>query len=628
MFFPCLFFFSANRENIHSDNHHQQQQQQSKQPRQQTQNSHQHLLQQSLINLSGTQQATDSTSYSETSSGQAVLVQGQASAAIAIDPSSRDPSPHSNFRSISCSCESLKCGSATLPTSKAQKRAREGIDTDRESLICINNEDCSSLTPDHYTADDQRSVHSQRTSSRSGGVSKQQSYESYCGQHLFSSGGNTGKRHHRKNSCNSANRSPNSSTGAHSVACDEDCAGFALIEGSQRRQTLAYDSCKSSDLHGFSNSDPITRYSHFDYGSNIKTHYSDCNIYSKPQTEPSLSSYNFETGPDKQQIVNRTYFFKCIGNSPSFLKAKKISEQSKKLRNLSLKTRPVKKKSQIISKSNAVSDNSLHPGDKYLSLYLEDKRSGSSNSPSVAYGGYHHQTLGSRSQQQQQQIQVNGSVVKSSSPTPPFSAPTYRTTSLKSDTSPKDCASGIHSSSSSTLEKNHLQQQQQQQKRHSQQESTNSNKIDLKSSCKPNTIDNKLSVSSNSCNKLHVTHPYAAAALHKSSLSSNGHLNKYCLTDISRRKTNFNRQFSAPTDYSSNNGSYSAAEAVCESTSTVASASAVPIGGGVIRSPILNSSAAVLSQTASNSCTNSIKRRHIRRHKNAKLAERYVQKSI
>ncbi|XP_039956390.1 uncharacterized protein LOC120772069 isoform X3 [Bactrocera tryoni] len=422
------------------------------------------------------------------------------------------------------------------------------------------------------------------------------------------------------------------------------------------------DDFKHVVVHNFSNSDPITRYNTLSGESGggdgatsindtsdthclpLKPHYSDCNIYAKQQAEyfSNLKS-DFDQHAqhgDKQQIVNKTYIFKCLANSPSFLRSNKIKEQSKKLRNLSLKNRTAKKKGQIISKSNAVSDNSLHPGDKYLNLYLVEKKNSQQYLQQYQYQQQQQQqqtqpgqleTTGSgtdsrpigtsRQQQQQQQLPdqqpvvaalsrnlqqqqclVNGSV---------RTHPTYRhQSSIKR-------ASKDYSATLTPTPSTHRNPK----------AASNNHK-----SCNLNNNGNKLSVSTNSCNKLHVatagTHPYATSP--KSSLSSNGHLNKYCLTDISRRrKAAFNRQLSAPTDYthSSNNGngnsgSHSATEAACESTSTVASAG---VGSATARtSASLQNSVLIKPTSTSNSCTNSFNRRHIKRQKNNKLNERLI----
>ncbi|KAH8232997.1 hypothetical protein KR026_002903 [Drosophila bipectinata] len=413
------------------------------------------------------------------------------------------------------------------------------------------------------------------------------------------------------------------------------------------------------------------------------------------------SEYDF-SGSDKQQLVNETYIFKCIANSPSFLRTNKIKEQSKKLRNLSLKTRTAKKKGQIISKSNAVSDNSLHPGDKYLNLYLVEKKH--SLQPQVASTSQQPQqqsssapassssasvSCASRSQQlpalsavaaRQQQLLLNGSLkgktsggsgsgreasktlpghrgsVRSESGSVAGSSHTIPATG-KNPPVPHSLAAKINSSSSSGGGKN----------------------------C------NLLSASSNSCHKLHAQghgagagsglglglglglghgSATAAAVSPKSSVSSNGHLNKYCLTDLTRRKAEFNRQLSAPTDYtrhSSSNGSQQeqepeqegsseAHEPVGESTITVASAgvtypypysynsnqhhhhhhhyqphSSATAPANLKAALQLHSFGAQghhpgpypSSRPTSTSCTNSFNRRHIRRHK-GKLGDRLL----
>ncbi|XP_011192997.1 uncharacterized protein LOC105218854 isoform X2 [Zeugodacus cucurbitae] len=427
------------------------------------------------------------------------------------------------------------------------------------------------------------------------------------------------------------------------------------------------DDFKHIVVQNFSNSDPIRRYNTLSgesgsggdgaasindtsdtHCSPLKPHYSDCNIYAKQQAEyfSNLKS-DFDQHPqhgDKQQLVNKTYIFKCLANSPSFLRSNKIKEQSKKLRNLSLKNRTAKKKGQIISKSNAVSDNSLHPGDKYLNLYLVEKKNSQQH---LQQYQYQHQPQQQQQQQQQQpqpgQFETTGSgtdsrpiaVSRQPQQQPPEQQPVVA--ALSRNLQQQQClvngsvrthptyrqqssikrASKDYSATLTPTPSTHRNQK----------VAANNHK-----SCNLNSNGNKLSVSTNSCNKLHVaaagTHPYATSP--KSSLSSNGHLNKYCLTDISRRrKAAFNRQLSAPTDYthSSTNGnghsgSHSANEGACESTSTVASAG---VGSATAKTSVsLQNSVLIKPTSTSNSCTNSFNRRHIKRQKNNKLNERLI----
>ncbi|KAH8369694.1 hypothetical protein KR093_000622 [Drosophila rubida] len=415
----------------------------------------------------------------------------------------------------------------------------------------------------------------------------------------------------------------------------------------------------------------------------LKSHYSEQQLSEPHFTNLNLNlnlNSDYDTGSDKQQLVNQTYIFKCIANSPSFLRTNKIKEQSKKLRNLSLKTRTAKKKGQIISKSNAVSDNSLHPGDKYLNLYLVEKKHslqpqvvstsnpvpaslsapGCSTSSSSAAAAAAAAAAASRQQQlpalsavaaRQQQLLLNGSL---KSKTKTF--PAYRA-SVRSESDDKEYRSNGGSNTIPTTGKS----------------PPVPHSLAAKISGKNcnnllHNAGNKLSVSSNSCHKLHAhSHPGQAhtaytqhlASSPKSSVSSNGHLNKYCLTDITRRKAEFNRQLSAPTDYthhSSSNGSQqgseAANEAVGESTITVASAGVLGHHGhhghathhgqghahvhasagqastapATLKSLQLHNFGGVHHQPArptSTSCTNSFNRRHIRRHK-SKLSERLL----
>lgn len=539
-----------------------------------------------------------------------------AASAAAPASASRNQSVSANFRilqkSISCSCESLKC-STGLVLAAAQRGIRDRLDPDTESLLCERDRERDfSASPDYHSVgcgassaggDDQRSLQSDYTAADSLRVAKQNSYDSYYSgqQQLLSANGSSSNRNRldfaNANFAHNTNSSPNScgtgsSGGVPSALADyyQQCASG--VEGN----IYAYKEFKKIVSYNLSNSDPITRCSHLDEANSsslLKSHYSDCNIYAKQQSQqhfPNLKS-DFEGKDqlndccDKQQLVNKSYIFKCIANSPSFLNTNKIREQSKKFRNLSLKARNVKKKNQIITKSNAVSDNSLHPGDKYLNLYLDEKKNSQNQQPTslaVATGGSQIASLQSR---YQQQLLANGSIK------------TYRSTVRGGDI--KD-----HNGSLS-LDKNHT-------------------RAKINKNCNLVRKAEAFSISTSSCNKLHAQN--ASTLSHKSSLSSNGQLNKYSFTDSSCRKTEFNRQLSAPTycTRSASNGNSSttaASEAVCGSTSTVAGAG----GGGTIATPI-----AVLktslpnyssSKQSSNSLTNSFNRRN-KKQKNPKLSER------
>ncbi|XP_041563650.1 uncharacterized protein LOC108149735 isoform X3 [Drosophila elegans] len=468
-------------------------------------------------------------------------------------------------------------------------------------------------------------------------------------------------------------------------------------------QSALYDAC-----HEYSRS--LSAAAAEGAGSLLKSHYSDQQLASQPEPDPepdperdrdrdrdrdrererrhltnlnlNLNSEYDYSGSDKQQLVNETYIFKCIANSPSFLRTNKIKEQSKKLRNLSLKTRTAKKKGQIISKSNAVSDNSLHPGDKYLNLYLVEKKhslqpqvassSGSTPHPqaSSAPASSSSSSACTRAQQQlpalsavaarQQQLLLNGSLKAKGQQQQQQQQ--SRTQTLPGHRASVRSESGSVSGSSHTIPATGKSPP-----------VPHSLAARISSSASGSKNCNLLSASSNSCHKLHAhAHGSGAgsgsgagagpghytAASPKSSVSSNGHLNKYCLTDLTRRKAEFNRQLSAPTDYthhSSSNGSQQEGsseaneghEPVGESTITVASA-------GVSHSPhpysypyhyAHHASSATApanlkaslqlhslgghhpcpypARPTSTSCTNSFNRRHIRRHK-GKLGDRLL----
>lgn len=454
--------------------------------------------------------------------------------------------------------------------------------------------------------------------------------------------------------------------GGPSIICDayKNYGQFATTNSNSARYGNDFtDDFKHIVVHNFSNSDPITRYNTVSgesgggdgttgindtsdtHCSPLKPHYSDCNIYAKQQAEyfSNLKSdfdQNAQHG-DKQQLVNKTYIFKCLANSSSFLRSNKIKEQSKKPRNLSLRNRTAKKKGQIISKSNAVSDNSLHPGDKYLNLYLVEKKNSQHHLQQYQY--QRQQQLQKQFEQQKpqpRQLETSGSGTDSRPTVPSLQQQSLEqqpvVAALSRNLQQQQClANGSvrthptyrHQSSIKRASKDYSATLTPTPSSHRSPKAVSNNH----KSCNLKN-NNKLSVSTNSCNKLHVaaagTHPYATSP--KSSLSSNGHLNKYCLTDISRRRKGaFNRQLSAPTDYthSSNNGngnsgSHSATEAACESTSTVASAG---VGSATARTSVsLQNSVLIKPTSTSNSCTNSFNRRHIKRQKNNKINERYV----
>ncbi|XP_023295696.2 uncharacterized protein LOC111678541 isoform X2 [Lucilia cuprina] len=651
----------ASRENLYSSDQQQQQQQNhqfkqqqlKQQQRQQPQHhSHQHLLRQSLINLTSAQNTqtqtaplysshSDNNSYCSavtTQEGATTSDQDQeqqyhhlqqqttgdqnsGSVSYRSRNTSRKNSDHVSsstrnqlHKSISCSCESLKCAlvvSDTLPaatsttnttthttSAKGASRNYYGLSTDNDNEFLLDSEvkphreekgsdfgkpsrlggNANTTCPRSSTGDDHHSLQYETSSAglRFSSVSKQNSYDSGSPQLLTLADANQRYHQQQHSPTSRLSYSPNSKSSSLAIADD--------YQDSQQTQ----GDFKHLVVHNLSNSDPLSQtssYSHHQLEDVnncplLKTHYSDCNIYAKNELDSQSQQ------PDKQQLVNKAYIFKCIGNSPSFLKTNKIKEQSRKLRNLSLKTHPTgKKKSQILAKSNAVSDNSLHPGDKYLNLYLVEKKQqqqqqqqqqqSTSTSPSVASG---HQV----SRHSTPYI-VNGAVKSS--------YPTYRS-SIKSETAVSAVlAAAAAAAASANSSNSYLQQQQQvfggksssvnylssnptssKQQPHQQQYKTA--KINNKG-CNLVNNGNKLSVSTNSCNRLHAGSPHAISP--KSSLSSNGHLNKYCLTDISRRKTEFNRQLSAPTDYthhSSSNGSHQSTNEVVggESTSTVASA--------------------------------------------------------
>uniref|UniRef100_A0A1A9ZPC9 Ion transport N-terminal domain-containing protein n=1 Tax=Glossina pallidipes TaxID=7398 RepID=A0A1A9ZPC9_GLOPL len=455
----------------------------------------------------------------------------------------------------SCSCESLKTVSASeatsttaaaaLPatksfqpytnTSSGKGTTGDGLlaDLDNECLLIDASKDrktsksaSDNIYVHHYSVnggvnasaagDDQRSLHYENISNRYSGVSKQNSYDSSSPQQLSLADTRYRQYLDSTNPPSRVSNSPNSKSSSLAIADDY-------------HDSHAHGDFKHLVVHNFSNSDPIaqTSYSnHYleDAASKacplLKSHYSDCNIYGKNELDVASLT-------DKQQLVNKAYIFKCIASSPSFLKTNKIKEQSRKLRNLSLKTRPTaKKKNQILAKTNAVSDNSLHPGDKYLNLYLVEKRNGqqqqqSANttftSPSVASG----QQVPSR---HSAQYIVNGALKSV--------YPTYRS-SIKSETavsailsSAAAAAATANSSEQQQTQKQQLphylgakQQQQQQQQPQPQQQQPHYKQAKINNKgCNLVNNGNKLSVSTNSCNRLHAGSPHAISP--KSSLSS------------------------------------------------------------------------------------------------------------
>ncbi|KAI8126932.1 hypothetical protein CVS40_2799 [Lucilia cuprina] len=632
----------ASRENLYSSDQQQQQQQNhqfkqqqqlKQQQRQQPQHhSHQHLLRQSLINLTSAQNTQTQTAplYSSHSDNNsycsAVTTQEGATTSdqdqeqqyhhlqqqTTGDQNSGSLITFRPLRVISCTnryravtpSDTLPAATSTTNTTshttsaKGASRNFYGLSTDNDNEFLLDSEvkphreekgsdfgkpsrlggNANTTCPRSSTGDDHHSLQYETSSAglRFSSVSKQNSYDSGSPQLLTLTDANQRYHQQQHSPTSRLSYSPNSKSSSLAIADD--------YQDSQQTQ----GDFKHLVVHNLSNSDPLSQTSSFSHHQLedvnncplLKTHYSDCNIYAKNELDSQSQQ------PDKQQLVNKAYIFKCIGNSPSFLKTNKIKEQSRKLRNLSLKTHPTgKKKSQILAKSNAVSDNSLHPGDKYLNLYLVEKKQqqqqqqqqqSTSTSPSVASG---HQV----SRHSTPYI-VNGAVKSS--------YPTYRS-SIKSETAVSAVlAAAAAAAASANSSNSYLQKQQQvfggksssvnylssnptsskQQQPHQQQYKTA--KINNKG-CNLVNNGNKLSVSTNSCNRLHAGSPHAISP--KSSLSSNGHLNKYCLTDISRRKTEFNRQLSAPTDYthhSSSNGSHQSTNEVVggESTSTVASA--------------------------------------------------------
>ncbi|XP_068147647.1 uncharacterized protein Ih isoform X3 [Drosophila tropicalis] len=613
----------ASRDNLCPDDHHQRQHS----------HSHQHLVRQSLISLSYAQaspatpappaavpapalhshSSTTSTSPSPQAADQQSCSSSSVGVAARIQAAAR--------QSISCSCESLK--------SKVKVLGRRG-DSDSVSLLRGTGSGSGGGGSGvgvgiGIGVGDEDHQRQRSTSSRlSSGISKQNSSDS---------------RH-----------SPSSHSALYD-ACHE-----------YTRSLSAAPAAEGAAAAGDSDSALL-----------LKSHFSEQQLAERTNLNLNLSS---EYDNDKQQLVNETYIFKCIANSPSFLRTNKIKEQSKKLRNLSLKTRTAKKKGhQIISKSNAVSDNSLNPGDKYLNLYLVEKKHSlqSSSTPNPQIGSVSapasssSSSTGRQQQQQlpalsavaarQQQLLLNGSL---KSKTKTF--PSYRASVRSESDGGKDYRAATIPTTGKSPPPPVPQS------------------LAAKISGSGKHAGNKLSVSSNSCNKLHAQGHYSAAAASspKSSVSSNGHLNKYCLTDLTRRKAEFNRQLSAPTDYthhSSSNGSQqegseAANEAVGESTITVASAGVLGhhtshhtgshpyhqqqqhqqqlphhqqhhqhhhhhhlqhqtsatapatlklhnLGGGV------QHSYPYPTRPTSTSCTNSFNRRHIRRHK-SKLGERLL----
>ncbi|XP_032591297.1 uncharacterized protein LOC6559716 isoform X3 [Drosophila grimshawi] len=620
----------ASRDNLYPDDQHQRHS-----------HSHQHLVRQSLNSLSYAQPGSSSATPASGPTGP-IPVHSHSSASASVRNS---PSPSSGSVGV------IALGAVRSRRGEAADRERDrDRDRDRE-----RDGDGDSVSLLRSGLDEQRSQRQRSSSTRlSSGISKQNSCDSRSsGLRILDPAPSHSYSHsHSPVSCGTEQSV--SSTGGQSALYDacheytrslsaapttEPTGGAAALSG----PAAAGAAAGAGGLGG---------------AGLLKSHYSDQQLSEPHFTNLNLNlnlSSDYDTGSDKQQLVNQTYIFKCIANSPSFLRTNKIKEQSKKLRNLSLKTRTAKKKGQIISKSNAVSDNSLHPGDKYLNLYLVEKKHSlqsqiapTSNTSVAASCSTSSSTA--RQQQlpalsavaaRQQQLLLNGSLKSSSSSDnrqtktlPAYQE--YRCGSSSSNTIPTTGKSPPvpHSLAAKISGKNC-------------------------NNLLQNAGGNQLSLSSNSCHKLHAHSQYAQqqqqqhlASSPKSSVSSNGHLNKYCLTDLTRRKAEFNRQLSAPTDYtrhSSSNGSQQEGSepanetgvGVGESTITVASAGVLghrtpQYGHGHGPGQASTAPATLKSlqlhnfgvhhptpRPTSTSCTNSFNRRHIRRHK-SKLSERLL----
>ncbi|XP_034105267.1 uncharacterized protein LOC117568615 isoform X1 [Drosophila albomicans] len=663
----------ASRDNLYPDDqqqqHHQQQQQQHQQ-QQRHSHSHQHLVRQSLVSLSYAQ--AGSSSNSATAGAGSIPIHSQShSSSVRNSPS---PSPAADQHS--CSSGSVGVALATR-SRRSEQTARDNDDDDADADDALGvyggiggGGDGDSVSLLRGAAGlgqlgfDEARAQRQRSNSRlSSGISKQNSCDSRSGLRII----DHSHSHSYSHSPVSCGTQSVSSTGGQSAlydACHEYTRSLSAAPATSDIATATAAAVGGSNLGGGTATASGLLKSHYSEQQLSEPHFTNLNL--------NLNS-DYDTGSDKQQLVNQTYIFKCIANSPSFLRTNKIKEQSKKLRNLSLKTRTAKKKGQIISKSNAVSDNSLHPGDKYLNLYLVEKKhslqpqvvsttnpvpasisapgcsTSSSSSAAAAAAASRQQQLPALSAvaARQQQLLLNGSL---KSKTKTF--PAYRA-SVRSESDDKEYRGSGGSNTIPTTGKS----------------PPVPHSLAAKISGKNcnnllHNAGNKLSVSSNSCHKLHAHSHQGQGQAHtaytqhlasspKSSVSSNGHLNKYCLTDITRRKAEFNRQLSAPTDYthhSSSNGSQqgseAANEAVGESTITVASAGVLGQGHGqghahahvhALSAGQASTAPATLkslqlhnfgvhhqpARPTSTSCTNSFNRRHIRRHK-SKLSERLL----
>ncbi|XP_055921622.1 potassium voltage-gated channel subfamily H member 7 isoform X3 [Eupeodes corollae] len=453
-------------------------------------------------------------------------------------------------KSISCSCESLKCAARNI--NRISLRNVDGDDSESLLYDHIVNNTPGSYLPSVFQ-DDPPSVGALDHNA----TGKQYSYDSYY------NGQSSNK--HRLDCTSIVNSSSHNScgTGSSAAVVGDDQRNFPDFHCADSN-VYSYSGFKKIVAHNFSNSDPITRYSHIDDNHlMLKSHYSDCNIYAKQNSalkSEYANSSNCSSSKNHPLVSNKTYIFKCIANSPSFLKNNKIKEHSKKLRNFSLKAAGnVKKKNQIIVKSNAVSDNSLHPSDKYLNQYLDEKKSSTQQ-------GNNQQQQYQQQQQQQQQQQPSGLSTGSLSLSAirPLIAngsvktyPTYR---------PR-----VRTDSKDTLCRN--------------------KRTKINKSCNLACEQHNLTCRTTNNTNLNLSP--------KNSLSSNGHLNKLCLTDITRRKAEFNRQLSAPTDYTR--------------TTTTAT--------GSIKASLQNCSS---SKQSSVSCTNSFNRKTNKKHKNYKVNDRLV----
>ncbi|XP_037904898.1 uncharacterized protein LOC119647771 isoform X4 [Hermetia illucens] len=331
-------------------------------PQQQQRLSHQ-LLRQSLINL------TSGNTVQSGSGGSSGGAGGSGSGAN-----------YNLLKSASCSCESFK----QIKTNKVC--LRNETDNDRNNSSSSDNNINVPASSDVCSVCNDDVISSTGTPTGSTGTTATAAHHARYGKSLSAhySGANQ-QLYSKANSAildyagilNGAGNGGSSSCGGSGTV-----SAGAGDSSSNNFQNLNYTDAhiycnsqyKNIVAHNLSSSDPITRYSHLDEADPnsllLKSHYSDCNIYSKPSL--------YSSGGKSQHVVQKTNnIFKNIAKSPSFLNANKIKEHSRKLRNFSLKARSGadKKypKSQIIVKSNTVSDNSLQPSDKYLSLYLDEK---------------------------------------------------------------------------------------------------------------------------------------------------------------------------------------------------------------------------------------------------------------